>query len=126
MDLAKLDATIMAEEGVDMVLRHPVTNEQLDIIVTLRGTESVKVKAALERYLKISEDSKKSAKEVQEYMNKVLLVSIIDIKNAEYDGKPITNSDQDIRFFIERFGWAATQVISFIGNIENFLPQDNS
>ena len=38
MDLAKLDTNMKADEGVEMHLLHPVTNEDTGVVLVLRGS----------------------------------------------------------------------------------------
>ena len=60
MDLAKLDTNMKADEGVEMHLLHPVTNEDTGVVLVLRGSSSKPVKAALAKFRKVSEDERKS------------------------------------------------------------------
>lgn len=126
MDLSTLDATILSEGGVTMILKHPVTREATDIELVVKGTESIKVKTALEKFRRISDDPRKSEKEKENAIANVLTACIIDIKNATYGDREITSSIEDIRFFVKKFSWAGAQIIEFINDLENFLPEYNS
>lgn len=121
MDLSKLDTTKKAEEGVEMKLRHPVTNEELGVTLTLRGTDSKIVKAAFSKFRRVSEDDKKSDSEKEKAAADLVVRCIISIDGAEYEGKPIESDEDGKRFFVERFQWAASQVFDFINDIEHFL-----
>lgn len=127
MDLASLDTTIKSEQGVKMELRHPTNNTELGVILTLRGTDSKIVKAAFSKFKRINDDLKKSDPEKDRASVEFLTMCITDIENAEYDGKPIGSDAEGIKFFINRFQWAAAQVFEFINDLDNFLPDsDNS
>lgn len=127
MDLAKLDATMKSEEGVEMHLLHPVDNTDTGIILVLRGSSSKASKAALAKYRKIAEDDKKTDEQKDRAASEYLSRCILDIKNAEYDGKPVESNSEGIKWFVERFTWAANQVVEFVNDVENFLPvSDNN
>jgi hypothetical protein len=126
MDLALLDTTKKAEEGVRMELRHPVTNDQLGVFLTVRGTDSKLVKAALLKYRRVLDDDRKSESEKERLGIEFIVKCILDIEGAEFEGKPILATDEGKRFLAERFPWAATQVFEFIQELEHFLPSDDS
>lgn len=127
MDLSMLDTTMKAEEGVEMNLLHPVDNSDTGVVLVLKGSSSKSVKAALAKYRKITEDERKSEADKDKAASDFLSKCIIDIKNATYKGEPLEDGEAGIKFFIETFSWAASPVIEFIHEIENFLPgSDNS
>ena len=126
MDLALLDTTQKAEDGVKMELRHPVTNEGLGVFLTVRGPDSKAVKSAFARFRKIMDDDKKSENEKEKEASNLLMRCIVEIEDAVYQGKPIESDADGIRFFIEHFQWAASQIFEFINEIDNFLPSSGS
>jgi len=125
MDLSQLDTTIKASDGAEMVLRHPISNEPTDVRLILKGSEAMDVKAAFSRFRRIMDDTKKSDAEKERAANNVIIKCIINIKNASYAGKPLTNSLADIELFVAKFSWASDQIFAFIGDLENFLPDSN-
>jgi len=126
MDLSLLDTTKKSEEGVEMELRHPVTDELLGVKLVVRGTDSKIVKAALLKYRKVLDDDRKSESEKEKYGIEFIVKCILDIKDAEFNGKPIEATDEGKRFLAERFPWAAGQIFEFIQDLEHFLPSDDS
>lgn len=122
MDLAQLDTTIRAEEGVEMILRHPTTNEELDVVLTVRGVDSKAMKAAFAKFRRVMDDERKSDNEKDKATADLVVRCIVDIHGAEYNGKPIESTDEGKRFFVEHFQWAATQVFEFISELDHFLP----
>lgn len=127
IDLAFLDTTTKAEEGVKMSLLHPVDNSDTGVTLILRGSTSKPVKAALAKFRKISEDDKKSEADKDKAASEFLSKCIIEIKDAVYDGEPVVSDADGIKWFVDRFSWAANQVLDFINEIEHFLPEsDNS
>jgi hypothetical protein len=126
MDLAKLDTNMKAEEGVEMHLLHPVTNEDTGVVLVLRGSSSKPVKAALAKFRKISEDERKSEAEKDKAASEFLSKCIIEMRNVTYNGKKVESDAEGIRWFVERFQWAANQVLDFVNDIENFLPESDS
>jgi len=125
MDLALLDTTKRAEEGVRMTLKHPVTNEDLDVVLIVRGPDAKVVKLAFSRFRQIMDDERKSATEKDKEAANLLAKCIIGIENAEYAGKPLESDTDGIKFFIEHFQWAASQVFAFLNELENFLPESD-
>lgn len=126
MDLAKLDTNMKADEGVEMHLLHPVTNEDTGVILVLRGSSSKPVKAALAKFRRISEDDRKSEAEKDKAAAEFLSKCIIEMRNVTYGGKKIESDTEGIKWFVERFQWAANQVLDFVNDIENFLPESDS
>lgn len=126
MDLAKLDTTMKSEEGVKMPLLHPVDNSDTGVVLVLRGSSSKASKAALAKYRKIADDDRKSDAEKDKAASEYLSKCIMEIENAEYDGTPIDSNPERIRWFVDRFPWAAAQVLEFTNDIEHFLPVNDS
>jgi len=114
MDLAKLDTNMKSDEGVEMHLLHPVTNEDTGVVLVLRGSSSKPVKAALAKFRKISEDERKSEAEKDKAASEFLSKCIIEMRNVTYDGKKVESDAEGIRWFVERFQWAANQVLDFV------------
>ncbi len=122
MDLSALDITQKAEDGVIMELRHPVDNTPTGVTLVLRGTGSKAVKAATNRYLKIRDDERKSDYEKERAADDLVVKCIVELRNAEYKGEVVESTPDNIRWFVETFEWATTQILEFIGDLDNFLP----
>lgn len=126
MDLASLDITTKAEDGVEMHLLHPITNEDTGIVMVLRGASSKVVKAALAKYRKVSEDERKSDADKERAASDFLTKCIIEMRGATYNGEPVESTTENIKWFIDKFPWASPQITEFINELENFLPENDS
>jgi len=126
IDLAMLDTTDKAENGVEMPLLHPVTNEETGVILVLRGSDSRRVKTAMGKFRKIQDDEKKSDADKEKASADFLTECIMDIKNAFFNGNPVVADKDGIKWFVTKFSWAAIQVLRFINEIEHFLPEGDS
>lgn len=126
MDFANLNPTEKSEAGVWMTMRHPVTNEDLGARLLVRGTESKAMRAAINKFNRISNDPKKPDVEKERAAVDMLSMAVIDMENVYHEGKLLEPTKENIRWFIETFVWIAAQVMEFFGDLENFLPGNNS
>lgn len=125
-DLAMLDTSAKAENGVMMELRHPVTKDMLGIQLLLRGADSKIVKSASARFRQVMDNDKLPESNKEQAANDLAVKCILEIHGAKYNGELIESTDEGKRLLVEKFGWVALQIFDFINDLENFLPDSNS
>lgn len=139
MDLNKLDASKNMETGVDMILKHPETLEDLEndkgkkMTLTVVGTESTSRKKALRqqaRELAAKRRGKRKPENVtDEELDKaeasaleLIVCCISGWKNILIDGEDVKYSAEAARELLTRFPWIRDQVEEFVNDLGNFLP----
>lgn len=127
MDLNSLNLTENAEKGVELTLRHPVTDEPLDIVLTVAGSDSKRYKRASHRVqnrVMGRGRNKITAEKLEANGLEVLSECVINWKNVEdselFDKKPQC-TPENIQKFFTRHQWAKEQVDAFVADRANFL-----
>ena len=121
-DVSQLDTKTGAEEGRFLHLRHVLTNalmfhEGEKVGVTVRGYESPTVKAAAAKANALRMDGKDDEADFT-----ILRANIIAFHNLDRDGRPLTTSDADMRWFFDLSDALNRQIVSFAAKPGNFVP----
>ena len=130
MDLKDLNTTATAEKGAACTLRHPVTDEKTDIILTLAGSDSRRYKTANHMIQNRSLSRGKfkiTAEKLEANALEILAACVIGWKNVEDSdlfpkGTPECTADTALAF-LGKHAWAKEQVDTFIADRANFLPR---
>jgi len=129
MDLSNLNLAVQAEAGYSFNVKHPVTEEELDGVITVRGDES-KVVRAFERR-KASEYMKKYNKdknfiptpaENDDWNVESAICRVISWKNIELEGQEISFTKENADRVFREYPWLAKQVTEASANLLNFQP----
>jgi len=129
MDLSSIDTVKGANEGFDVRIYHPGTNEDLDIIINVLGKDSdefqkVSRTQSKKRMAKLSKGGFRSSMPVEEIEQDGLQLLAACTKSWSgviIDGKEIEcNADNAVMLY-ERFPWIKEQVDSAIGDRGNFI-----
>jgi len=127
MDLSGFNFSENSDKGVEVVLRHPVTDEPLDIKVTVVGSDSKRYKAASHRVQNRSLSrgrGKITAERLEANGLEILSECVLDWENVEdselFDEVPKCNKENVLKF-LKKHTWAKEQIDSFIADRSNFL-----
>lgn len=135
-DLSSLDFATPAEEGADLVLRHPEDNSVLtnskgkEMTITLRGKDSPSYTQVfhnlsnqrLERSLRTKKGV--TANAAQQMLNddiELLAQNTTGWKNLEMGGKEYPFSLANARELYKKFAWIREQAHMFVDDRTNFL-----
>lgn len=128
MDLSTLNISENAEHGVDMTLRHPVTDEPLDIVLTVVGSDSKRYKRAshkVQNRVIGQRRNKMTAEKLEANGMEILSACVVEWQNVEdsdlFDKKPKC-TPENVLLFLNKHTWAKEQVDSFVADRANFLP----
>lgn len=130
MDLSKLN-TAAADQGVEMVLRHPATDDALQteggqpISITLAGGDSERARkarnAAHNRRLQRM-NKKLTAESLEAEGLDVLVACTLGWQNIHFEGEDLAFSPDNARKLYKAVPWIREQVDAFIVDRANFLP----
>jgi hypothetical protein len=130
LDLGQLDTGAASEGGVDMPVRHPVTNAPLldgETPVTIRvlGMDSKAFRKATranqDRRLKGMRYRTPTADEIDAEGLDLLVKCTAAWSGIELDGAPLECTPANVRTLYTRFVWLREQVDTAIGDRGNFL-----
>lgn len=102
-----------AESGYDLVIRHPVTDEETDIVVTVLGTEGTTFK-------KVVQDKVKDKSNDDDGSN-FLARMTKGWENLEIDGELVEFSEEKAEDVYRSTQWLAKQVERAIANKKLFF-----
>ena len=127
MDLAKLSPKAAAEKGATLRLRHPSTDEPLDVSIEIVGRDSSDV----QERLKAIKTRRSRGEEISQDAEglELLLAVTKGWENIEVDGEALEYSEANARklYTDPRTEWIAEQVGPFALSRRNFvknLPAD--
>jgi hypothetical protein len=135
VDLSSIDTVKGANEGFDVQIYHPGTNEDLGIVINVLGKDSdefQKVSRAQQkkRMAKLTKGGfRNPAVPVEEIEQDATVLLAACTKSWSQDGKPtITMDKKELEFSVdnaialyERFPWIKEQVDVAIGDRANFI-----
>lgn len=120
MDLS----SVQVKPYSDLVVKHPVTGEDTDIIISLYGKDSKHYRDLWQGTLKLAAESKSKGK--VNFESEALDIYIMCTKdwiNVELDGKPLKCTKDNVKkiYEDENYAWLHEQVITFMENRANFI-----
>ena len=116
-----------AEKGVEMNIVNPYTGEETDAFVTVYGADSDVVKNALAKLRKALDDERMSDQLKENKLIETLDKCIISYRNIEFKGEPVgREGEHNLKWFLRSYPKIAEQILSFISDGTNFLPESES
>lgn len=122
MDFGQFNTKAGAEEGRFLHLRHVGTGELVwegkePVGVTVRGVESKTVQEA------VAANNRAAMRDSGDEKDAALLKAVIlSFHHIERDGKPLTTSAEDLRWFCDQSSAINQQILQFASRPGNFLP----
>lgn len=105
-------------------LRHPSTDERLDIAITVFSSDSKKYRAVVHK-LRNDRMGKRSSKVSSEQIEKnamdILVACTESWRNMMFDGKDLECTPENVRMIYTELPWVYDQVDTHIGDRTNFL-----
>jgi len=119
MDISNLNLRKSANNGADLMLKHPITGEDLTVIKVI-GMDSDLYKSTCYDIIKSRQDGidpKKGTKEFDDELLKKISCLVVDWKELKINGqKPSDNYEA-----LLDYQWITEQVFVFAVNRANFL-----
>lgn len=123
-DLANIDPTSLADEGVEMEITHPSTGEGIGMFILLCGSDSDRYRNAERKILnkRLSNPSaKQSVERLEESSLKLLIGCTLGFRNLVLNGKSYEYNQDNIRKLYINHRWIKEQVDAFIADRGNYL-----
>lgn len=127
-DLQLLDSVALANTGEKLVLLHPATEEELDITITLMGSDSDEYRNSIKKRFEQAQRQAKSKKstdmdldEAEEKSRDLLAKMTLAWENVEEAGKKVTCTLENAKDLYKKYPWIREQVEKFISDRSNFI-----
>lgn len=131
MDFKTLDLTPSAEKGSAMVVRHPVTDEDLTdakgkpVTITLLGNHSrefrQKVDEMSRRQNKRRNSDNLTLAEAERRAAELLAAVTVSWSGVEWEGQKLECNRENAEMLYRELPWVRTQVDEFVGDVGNFF-----
>ncbi len=131
VDLAAIDTVKGANEGFDVQIYHPGTNEDLGISITVLGKDSdefqkISRAQSKKRMAKLSKGGFRNTtqipiEEIEQDGIELLAACTKGWAGVVIDGKPVSFSQAEAVNLYTRFPWIREQVDTAIGDRANFI-----
>lgn len=131
IDLANIDTVKGANEGFDVQIYHPGTNEDLGIVINVIGKDSdefqkVSRAQSKKRMAKMTKGGFRSnatipVEEIEQDGLALLAACTKSWSGVIVDGKPIDCTTGNVMMVYERFPWIKEQIDTAIGDRANFI-----
>jgi hypothetical protein len=128
-DLQLLDSVALANSGEKLVLLHPSTEEELDITITLMGSDSDEYRTTIKkRFEQAQRQQAKSKKgneidldEAEDKSRDLLAKMTLSWENVEEAGKKVSCTFESAKDLYKKYPWIREQVEKFISDRSNFI-----
>lgn len=127
-DFATRDVAAKAEEGAELEVLDPVTNEPVGVYITLAGADSVVHRKAVANISKRRFNNQKGFRnkgfdpeKMEAESIEILAVCTLSWKGVTVDGDPLPCSRDNAIKMYTRFPWLREQVEQFIGDRSAYL-----
>lgn len=133
VDLASLDTIKACNDGAEIELRHPITNEPLGAFIKVLGKDSDTFREFqrhnFNEYLRNEALAKargkravsKSADDLDDDMMTMLVGCTVGWRDVEYNGEPLVFSAANVRKLYTERPWIRDQVNEAVGDLGNFM-----
>lgn len=133
MDLGQLDTSAVAEDGVDLQLKHPGTltpltqddQAETPISIRLAGADSARFRKAeranRDKRLRGGLRRPPTAAELDADGLELLVQCTLGWSGIIVDGQQLEFTPANVRILYKRFQWIREQVDLFMGDRQNFL-----
>jgi len=134
-DLGSLDTIKASNEGAEIELKHPMTNEPLAVFVKVRGKDSDAFREfqrhKFNDYLRAEALAKargkqpqvKSAEDYEDDMLTLLVACTIGWREMVYNGAELPFNAENVRKVYKERPWVRDQVNDAVGDLGNFMTR---
>lgn len=120
-----MDLTSLAvSETAKLVIKHPTTGADTDIVIELCGKDSKKFREEYAKLIRILQTSKDNKNVDFEKLDvDTYAACTVSWKNMEMDGKQLKCTPKNIKavYSDRRFGWLHEQVMQWVNDRANFM-----
>lgn len=120
-----MDLTSLAVSGTSrLVIKHPITGADTDIVVELCGKDSDEYRKAYTEMVKlISVDPNNKETDYAKLESEIYAACTVNWENIDLDGKPLECTPKNVQMLYgdNNYVWLHEQVIKFVGDRVNFM-----
>ena len=132
MELNLLNLGIQAEDGFDLVLQHPITGDDLDGVIRVRGDKSRAVQqfsrkriTEMQKRERIQKgkgkDTDLTIEELEAMAVESAIVRVISWKNIKKDGEELPFTKENAEVVFKEYDWIRQQVMEASEELKNFF-----
>ena len=132
MELNLLNLGIQAEDGFDLVLQHPITGDDLDGVIRVRGDKSRAVQqfsrkriTEMQKRERIQKgkgkDTDLTIEELEAMAVESAIVRVISWKNIKKDGEELPFTKENAEVIFKDYDWIRQQVMEASEELKNFF-----
>lgn len=129
MNLNDFDLQAKADQGVEVPLRHPHTNEPLgDAVVVVAGQDSKRYRMArAEQARKLQgRDEPMTPEEADAVGVEFMAALCLGWRGIELDGKPYSYTPDNARHLFDRYRWISDQCVAKLPDRSSFFVEPSS
>ena len=134
MDLNSLDLSKDAEAGYELTLVHPVSGDDLDGVIRVRGDKSKAIQAfsrkrvnELQRRERMQKgkgkDTDLSIEELEQMHIESGIARVISWKNIKKDGQELPFTKENATQVFKDYDWIRAQIMEASEELLNFQPE---
>lgn len=127
-DLSLLDSVAVANQGETLTLLHPATNEELDITITLMGSDSDEYRNTIKKRFEAAQRQAKNKRnqevdldDAEQKSQELLAKMTLGWENLQMDGKSLKFTFEAAKEIYSKFPWIREQVEKFVSDRSNFI-----
>lgn len=132
MELNLLNLGIQADDGFDLVLQHPITGDDLDGVIRVRGDKSRAVQqfsrkriTEMQKRERIQKgkgkDTDLTIEELEAMAVESAIVRVISWKNIKKDGEELPFTKENAEVIFKDYDWIRQQVMEASEELKNFF-----
>lgn len=133
MDLKTLDLTPHADRGATLILRHPVTEEDLTddkgkpVTITVLGANSREFRQKVDQMNRRHQQRRKNETvtlaEAERRAAELLASITKSWSGVVWEGKALECTEENAEMLYKALSWVRTQVDEFVGDAGNFFKE---
>ena len=134
MELNLLNLGIQADDGFDLVLQHPITGDDLDGVIRVRGDKSRAVQqfsrkriTEMQKRERIQKgkgkDTDLTIEELEAMAVESAIVRVISWKNIKKDGEELPFTKENAEVIFKDYDWIRQQVMEASEELKNFFSE---
>ena len=134
MELNLLNLGIQADDGFDLVLQHPITGDDLDGVIRVRGDKSRAVQqfsrkriTEMQKRERIQKgkgkDTDLTIEELEAMAVESAIVRVISWKNIKKDGEELPFTKENAEVMFKEYDWIRQQVMEASEELKNFFSE---
>lgn len=134
MELNLLNLGIQADDGFDLVLQHPITGDDLDGVIRVRGDKSRAVQqfsrkriTEMQKRERIQKgkgkDTDLTIEELEAMAVESAIVRVISWKNIKKDGEELPFTKENAEVVFKEYDWIRQQVMEASEELKNFFSE---